>query len=91
MTNAICSDMNRPRDYHTKWSKSDGERQISFDTAYIQNLKRWFKWTYLQNRNMVTDVENKLMDTRRQKRRGTSWEIGFDIYSPLYIYYKIDN
>ena len=27
--NAICSNMDGPGDYHTKWSKSDGERQIS--------------------------------------------------------------
>ena len=25
---AICSNMDGPRDYHTKWSKSDRERQI---------------------------------------------------------------
>ena len=23
--------------------------------------KNWYKWTYLQNRNRVTDVENKIM------------------------------
>ena len=38
--NAICSDMDRPRDCHTKWSKSDGERQISYHIAYMQNLKK---------------------------------------------------
>ena len=26
--------------------------------------KRWYKWTYLQNRNKVTDVENKPMVIR---------------------------
>ena len=26
--NAICSNMNEPRRYHTKWSKLDSERQI---------------------------------------------------------------
>ena len=52
--------MDGPRDYHTKWSKSDKERQISYDTAYTWNLKKSYKWTYLQNRNRVTDVENKL-------------------------------
>ena len=26
--NAICSNMDGPRDYHTKWSKSERERQI---------------------------------------------------------------
>ena len=28
------------RDYHTKWSKSDRERQIPFDMAYVWNLKK---------------------------------------------------
>ena len=55
--NAVCSHMNRPRDCHTKWSKSDRERQISYNITYMWNLK---KGTYLQNRNRVTDVENKL-------------------------------
>ena len=27
-------------DYHTKWSKSDRERQISFDITYMWNLKK---------------------------------------------------
>ena len=27
--NAICSNMDGPRDYHTKWSKSETERQMS--------------------------------------------------------------
>ena len=30
--NAICSNMDVPRDYHTRWSKSDRERQISYIT-----------------------------------------------------------
>ena len=37
--NAICCNMDRPRDYHTKWSELDREGQISYDTAYIRNLK----------------------------------------------------
>ena len=45
--NAICSNIDGPRDYHTKWSKSDRERQISFDITYMWNLKKWYKWTYL--------------------------------------------
>ena len=43
--NAICSNMDGPREYHTKWSKSDGERQISYDITYMWNLKKWYKWT----------------------------------------------
>ena len=36
--NAICSNMDGPRDYHTKWSKSDRERQISYNITYVWNL-----------------------------------------------------
>ena len=35
----ICSNMDGPRDYHTEWSKSDRERQISYDITYMWNLK----------------------------------------------------
>ena len=37
---AICSNMDGPRDYHTKWSKSDRERQISYGITYMWNLKK---------------------------------------------------
>ena len=36
---AICSNMDGPRGYHTKWSKSDRERQILYDITYMWNLK----------------------------------------------------
>ena len=53
--------MNGPGDYHTKWSKSDRERQISYDITYMWNLKKkLYKWTYRQNRNRFTELENKL-------------------------------
>ena len=32
--------MDEPGDNHTKWSKSDRERQISYDIAYMWNLKK---------------------------------------------------
>ena len=35
---AICSNIEGPGDYQTKWSKSDRERQISYDIAYMKNL-----------------------------------------------------
>ena len=31
--------MDGPRDYHTKWSKSDREKQIPFDITYMWNVK----------------------------------------------------
>ena len=32
--------MDRPRDNHTKRSKSDSERQISYSITYMWNLKK---------------------------------------------------
>ena len=37
--NAICSYMDGPRDYNTKWSKSEREQQIPHDITYMWNLK----------------------------------------------------
>ena len=36
---AICSNIDGPRDYHTNWSKSERERQIPYDITYMWNLK----------------------------------------------------
>ena len=36
---AIFSNMDGTRFSHTKWSKSERERQMSFDTTYMWNLK----------------------------------------------------
>ena len=37
---AICSNMDGLREYHSKGSKSEGERQILYDIAYMWNLKK---------------------------------------------------
>ena len=68
--NAICSDMVGPRDYHTKCSQSDRERQIPYDIAYMWNLKKGYKWTYLQSRSRVTDVGNKLTGAGGKEEEG---------------------
>ena len=34
---AICSNTDRPRDYHTKWAR---HRHISYDVTYMWNLKK---------------------------------------------------
>ena len=38
-SNAICSNMDATRDYHTKCSKSERERQIPYDMTYMWKLK----------------------------------------------------
>ena len=36
----VCGNVDGPKDYHTKWSKSDRETEISYDISYMWNLKR---------------------------------------------------
>ena len=62
--NAICSNMGGPGDDHTEWRKSERERQISYDITFMQNLKKLHKWTYLQNRNRLRDIDHKFMITK---------------------------
>ena len=59
--------MDGPRDYHTKCIKSEKDKyyMVSF-TCGIK--KKWYNWTYLQNRNSLTGIKNKLMVTKREMR-----------------------
>ena len=86
---AIYRDVDGPRDCHTEWSKSEREKQISYIIAYMWNLEKWHRWTYLQSRNRDTDVENKRMDTKGGRE---GWdELGdgdWHIYTTMY---KTDN
>ena len=80
--------MDGPGDDHTKWSKSDREKQILYDITYMQNLKKKerYKWTYLQNRKRLTDLENKLMVTVGERwERGIDWEFGINMFTLLYL------
>ena len=47
------------------------------------NLKTWCKWTCLQNRNLFTNIENKLMATKGEgvDRLGVwDWHIHTTVY-----------
>ena len=57
--NAICSNMDGPREIITLSEVSQRERQISYDITYMWNLKYEHKLIYLRNR--LTDIENRLM------------------------------
>ena len=69
-----------------KWER---EKQILYINAYMWNLEKWYKWTYLQSRNRDTEVENKHMDTKEGKE---GWdELGnwdWHLYTTIY---KLDN
>ena len=65
---AICSNIDEPRDYPIKRSKSETDKQ--HDTTYVES-KKGYKWTYLQNRNRHMNLENRCVATKgeRWKRR----------------------
>ena len=54
-------------------------------TSLICTVYKKYKRIYLQNRNRVTDVNNKLMFMEEKGWRRINWEIGIDIYTILYI------
>jgi len=68
--NTIDSNMEGPRDYHTKGVKSDRGRQSSYHVTCMWNLNKRYKWTYLQNTNKFTEIENKLMVTKEEVGEG---------------------
>ena len=39
-------------------------------TYYMWNLKKKYKWIYLQDRNRPTDIENKLTVTKGERGEG---------------------
>ena len=62
--NAICSNMDATRDYHTKWNRSEKERQIPCDFTYMRK---------------ITYGINKLTykaETDSQTQRAESWLLG---------------
>ena len=50
------------------WMKSDRENISYHLNMESKKKKKRYKWTYLQKRNRVTDVGNKLMVTRGKKK-----------------------
>ena len=63
--NAICSNMDGPRDYHTKWSKSEREKyhMISLTCGIFKNDTNELIW----KTETDSDIENKLMVTKWQR------------------------
>ena len=76
-------------DTSTGWSKSEGEKQISYINMYMWNVEIWYRWSYVRSRNRDIDVENKHMDTKGER---TGWDElrDWDWYTYTTIY-TIDN
>ena len=43
------------------------------------DLEKWYRWTYLQDRNRKADVEDRRVDTVGGEEGGMNWENRFDI------------
>ena len=83
--NAMWSNMDGCRDYHTKWRKSERERQILYDITYMWDLK--------YNRNEHTRKQKQTHKHREQTygcQGGWRWErdglrVEISIYKLIYI------
>ena len=58
--NGIWRNVNAIRDYHTKWSKSEKERQIPYGITYMWQQKL-HKRSYLWKRNRLTGIVKRLV------------------------------
>ena len=70
--NAICSNVDGPRDYHTKWNNSNRERQVSYDITYMWNLRY--------------DTNESFCETETESRVGgeMEWKVGVSRCKLLY-------
>ena len=62
----LCSNMDGARHCHTEWNQT--KRNIWYH-LYAESKKKGSKWTYLQNRNRLTDLENELIVNGRMEGR----------------------
>ena len=69
-SNAICSNVDGPRDYHTKRSKSDRETQISYDITYMLNLKKMIQMNLFTNQKQTHRHRKQTYGYQRGKGRG---------------------
>ena len=75
---AICRNMDRPRDYRTKWSKADRKRQM-YNNPYMYNLKH-------DTNELIYETEIDLQTQRIDKwlpkeKTGDNWEFGINRYT----------
>ena len=68
--NAICSNMDGPSDYHTRWSKSDKDK---YDITYMWNLECNTNELVYKKKNRLRGVEYKLMITKGKEVRDELW------------------
>ena len=50
--------------YWVRWGKLDSEGKILYDIPYIISKKKWYKWSYFQNKKRLTDLERIVREFR---------------------------
>ena len=63
--NAICSSMDEPRDYHSKWNRSNGEGQLSHDSIYMWNLIKMIQNNLFIKQKQTYRFQNQIYDYKR--------------------------
>ena len=79
-----------PRDCHTEWSKSDRERQISYDTAYMWNLKKMIQMNLFTKQKQTHRLRKKLMVIKGERWEGRD-KLGVWDWHIHTTKFKIDN
>ena len=78
--------MDGPGDYHTKWNKSDRERQISYNITSMWNLKKNNTHESIYKTNRLIDIGSKFRVVEgRGMGEGTNSEYGISRCKQLYI------
>jgi len=83
--NSICSKMDGPRDYHTKWSESDKDKyHMMLLICGILKKKKKNDTNELTYRiEADSQTENDIMV--KGQGRGVDWKFGIDKYALLYL------
>ena len=55
-----------------------------YDCLYVESKKKWYKWIYLQSRNRDTDIENKLMVTKKGREGDRLGDWGWHTHSAIH-------
>ena len=62
--------MDGHRDYHTKWSKPDREKQISYDITYVESKKKMIQMNLFTKRKQTHRHQKQTYGHQRGKRVG---------------------
>ena len=79
--------MDGPGDYHTKWSKSDRERQTSYNIAYMWNLKKMIQTKLFTKQKQSHKLRKQTYGYQGEGwgGGGIDWEFAIAMYTLLYL------